>query len=364
MVMPNYSVGIKQMPERKVVSLIPIPQHGIYNWEFLKEVGDIHYWKEYELKPLARPSREEYIENLKTLRPHAVVGRIPRFTGEMMDLDDRLEWIFTLSQGFNQIDVEAATERGIMVSNSGGTPETGHGISELAWAHILAVARRLPQLDEAMRSGEKLKPAVWADQRYARSAPILWGKTLGIIGLGLGGSVTAITGRLGFNMRVIAYDPYVTRSQAHLMGAELVDLDTLCKESDVIAVHCVLNDETRGMIGERQFKLMKPTAIIVNDARGAIIDMPALAKALEEERIYGAGIDVWPDEPPNPDDGWVQSLQQSRRTSLSAHGGNVRESLAARHTDAMNNVVRFCTGKDPLWVVNPIVIWRKRLLAS
>jgi len=107
--------------------------------------------------------------------------------------------------------------------------------------------------------------------------------------------------------------------------------------------------------------MMKPTAIIVNDARGEIIDMPALAKALEEERIYGAGIDVWPDEPPHPDDWWVKSLQKSRRTSLSAHGGNVLESIVPRHSDAMTNVQRFCTGQDPLWVVNPIVIWRKRI---
>jgi len=212
-----------------------------------------------------------------------------------------------------------------------------------------------------MRSGEKLKPEVWADQTFARSAPILWGKTLGIVGLGLGGSMTAMTGRLGFNMRVIAFDPYVTRSQAHLMGAELVNLDTLCRESDVIAIHCALTEQTRGLIGEKQLGMMKPTAIIVNDARGEIIDMPALAKALEEERIYGAGIDVWPDEPPHPDDWWVKSLQKSRRSSLSAHGGNVLESIVARHSDAMMNVQRFCTGQDPLWVVNPIVIWRKRL---
>ena len=348
------------MSDRKVISLIPPGYHlSPFKWEFLKEFGEIYYWKQYEQK--GRPSKEEFIEHLKTMRPHAVVGGVPRFTGEMMDLDDRLEWIFTTSQGYDQIDLEAATKRDIMVSNSGGTPETGHGISELAWAHILAVARRIPQLDGWMRSGEKLKPEVWTDQTFARSAPLLWGKTLGIVGLGLGGSMTANTGRLGFNMRVIAFDPYVTRSQAHLMGAELVDLDTLCKESDVIAVHCVLTEQTRGLIGEKQLNMMKPTAIIVNDARGEIIDMPALAKALEEERIYGAGIDVWPDEPPHPDDWWVKSLQKSNRTSLSAHGGNVLESIVPRHSDAMMNVQRFCTGQDPLWVANPIVIWRKRL---
>jgi phosphoglycerate dehydrogenase-like enzyme len=346
--------------ERQIVLLRPCIPY--VSWEFLKEVGDIHYWDRESVD-----FEREYVEKLKRLKPHAVAGRIPRLTAEMMDLDERLEWIFTFSQGYNQIDVEAATERGIMVSNCGGTPETGHGVSELAWAHILSVLRRIPQTDAEMRSGELMTDKRWGgrgseeDLMFYRGAPMLWGKKLGIVGLGMAGSRTAITGRLGFNMEVIAYDPYITREKADLLSVKLVDLVTLCKESDVISIHAPLTKETFGMIGEKEIGLMKPNAIIVNDARGAIIDMPALAKALEEERIYGAGIDVWQVEPPDPDSWWVKSLQRSKRTSLTNHIGNVYETLKARHNDAMKNIERFSSGKEPLWVVNPSVIWKKRI---
>jgi phosphoglycerate dehydrogenase-like enzyme len=89
--------------------------------------------------------------------------------------------------------------------------------------------------------------------------------------------------------------------------------------------------------------------------------MPALAKVLEEERIYGAGIDVWQDEPPDPEAWWVKSLQASPRTCLTHHIGNVYETLIARHHDAMHNIQRFCLGSTPLWIVNPQVIWKQQL---
>jgi phosphoglycerate dehydrogenase-like enzyme len=349
--------------ERKTVLFKP--RKPVVPWNFLHDIGSIHFWDTPESN-----DHDHYTRMLERIQPHAVVGSIPPFTSDMMDLNTQLEWIFTFSQGFNQIDVEAATDRGIMVSNCGGTPETGHGVAELAWAHILAVLRRIPLTDSKMRTGELMNVDRWGgsktddDLHYYRGGYMLWGKTLGLIGLGMAGSRMALTGRLGFNMRVIVYDPYIPRKRAELLSVELVDLHTVFKEADVISIHAPLNDETRGLVGDQELRLMKKTAIIVNDARGPIIDMPALAKVLEEERIYGAGIDVWQEEPPDPQAWWVKSLQTSSRTCLTHHIGNVYETLIARHHDAMQNIQRFCNGQTPLWVVNPQVIWKKQLNGS
>ena len=147
-------------------------------------------------------------------------------------------------------------------------------------------------------------------------------------------------------------DKFVEAVDADLIGVKLVDLDMLLKESDVIDIHANLTDETRSLIGEREIGLMKKSAIIVNDARGEIINMPALAKALEEGRIYGAGIDVWPKEPPDPNESWVQSIIRSKLTSLSSHTGTVNEAMVFRHRAALENIERFCKGQRPQWVVN------------
>ncbi len=188
---------------------------------------------------------------------------------------------------------------------------------------------------------------------YFRGGPVLHGKTLGVIGLGKIGKRSALIGRLGFNMSVLAYDPYVEPADAEMIGVKLVGLDTLLKQSDVIVIHAALTDENTALIGEREISLMKKTAMIVNDARGPMIDMPALVKALEQGRIYGAGIDAWPTEPPDPSDPWVQRLVKSDRTSLSCHVGSLNEAMIERQKAGFENIARYCRGEKPFRVVNP-----------
>lgn len=343
------------MPSERKRVLLVYPGTLLAPWEFLREVAEVEF----------RPQRDTLSQALlREFKPHVIAGSgfertSGRFaiSGEVMDACGNLELVQMFTMGFDLVDTEAADRRGVLVANLGGVGISSESVAELAWAHILALARRLPQADAEMRSGELMRPGRFGansgeDLLYYRGGPVLWGKTLGVIGLGKIGKRSALIGRLGFNMRVLAYDPYLERTDAELIGVQLVDLDTLLREADVITIHAPLTHETKGMIGEREIGLMKRTAILVNDARGGIIDMPALARALEEGRLYGAGIDVWPVEPPDPDEAWVQSLRRSRRTSLSPHVGSLYEAMVERHRAGLENVARFCRGERPQWVVN------------
>jgi len=310
-------------------------------------------------------------EVLEEINPHIIAGlgfeKVAgnyALTGELMDVCEKLEFIQKVAMGYDDIDVEAATKRGIIVSNVGGVGISSQSVAELAWAHIFSLARRIPQVDAGVRSGELLRPERFGassdeDVIYYRGGPVLYGKTLGIIGLGKIGKRSALIGKLGFNMVVLAYDPYVEPADAEMIGVKLVSLETLLREADIIVIHAALTGDNRAMIGEREIELMKKTAMIVNVARGALIDMPALAKALEEGRIYGAGIDVWPTEPPHPDEDWVKTLIRSRRTSLSPHVGSLYEALVERQRAGFENVARYLRGEKPFWIVNPSVLQGK-----
>jgi D-3-phosphoglycerate dehydrogenase len=189
--------------------------------------------------------------------------------------------------GLDNVDVEAATEAGVMVVNA---PTSNiMSAAEHAIALLLAVARNVPQAAASLRAGE------W--KRSAFTGVELSGKVAGVLGLGRIGALVAQ--RLeAFGMSVIAYDPYVPASRAAQLGVRLVGLDELLAESDFITVHLPKNPETAGLLGDRELRLVKPSVRIVNAARGGIVDEHALALALKEGRVAGAGIDVFAAEPP------------------------------------------------------------------
>ena len=198
----------------------------------------------------------------------------------------RLKIIGRAGVGVDNIDVDAATKRGILVVNS---PD-GNTIAaaELTVGMLLALARNIPQADAALRGGE------WKRSKYMGSE--VYNKTVGVIGLGKIGREVAK--RLqSFGMRVIGSDPYLKPEQAETLGITLVDLDTLYKESDYISVHTPKTKETLGMINAEKLALMKPTVRLINCARGGIIDEAALAEAAKSGRIGGAAIDVFSVEP-------------------------------------------------------------------
>ncbi|CAN5218874.1 phosphoglycerate dehydrogenase [soil metagenome] len=189
--------------------------------------------------------------------------------------------------GLDNVDIKAATEAGVMVVNA----PTSNIISaaELTVGHILSLARHIPAAHGALAEGQ------WKRSKY--SGVELFEKTIGIVGLGRIGAL--ITARMqAFGTRVVAYDPYVTAARAQQLGVTLLPLNQLLAESDFVTIHMPKTPETTGMIGKAQLALMKPTAFIVNVARGGLIDEDALYTALSTNVIAGAGLDVFVSEPP------------------------------------------------------------------
>lgn len=191
--------------------------------------------------------------------------------------------------GVDNIDLEAATKRGIVVVNA---PQSNTlSAAEHTMALMLALCRRIPEADRSMHRGE------WNRSSFVGME--LADKTLGIVGLGRIGSLVAQRS-LAFGMRLVAYDPYVSPDRARQMSVELVSLEELCSRADVITIHLPKTVETIGLINKDRIALMKPSVRLVNTARGEIIDEDALATALHEGRVAGAAIDVYSKEPPGP----------------------------------------------------------------
>ena len=189
--------------------------------------------------------------------------------------------------------METATKHGIVICNTPGVlTET---TADLAWALIMSCARRIVEADRFVREG---KFQGWEPMLMLGND--IFGKTLGIIGMGRIGRAVAHRA-LGFDMKVIYYDPQVD-PESLPSDYVSVDLTTLCQNSDFISIHTPLTPETRHLIGEKEFNLMKPTAILINTARGPIIDEQALISALKENKIAGAGLDVYENEPVIPEE--------------------------------------------------------------
>lgn len=207
-----------------------------------------------------------------------------RFTRELLEQLPDLRLIVQTGNHAHHIDLEAARERGIIVARAGSGYSIG--AAELAIGLAIAVMRRIPAAHAAVTRGEWAMPAT----------PVLHGKTLGIIGFGGVGRHVA---RLGaaFGMRVLAWGPRLTAQSAAAGGAERRDLDALLAAGDVVSIHAALTPKSRGLLDARRLALMKPTAYLINTARGAIVDEAALVAALVEGRIAGAGLDVFDREP-------------------------------------------------------------------
>lgn len=215
-----------------------------------------------------------------------IVRSRTRVTADILQAADRLKVIGRAGVGVDNIDLEVATRRGVVVLNAPG----GNVVSaaELTFALMLALVRHLARADATLRSG------VWERGRFKGIE--LYGKTLGLVGAGRIGSEVAKRAR-AFGMRVIAYDPYLSRERAERMGIQLVTLPDLLEESDVVSIHTPLTDETTGMIGARELAMLKPTAYLINAARGGVVDEDALAQSLSEGRLAGAALDVFAREP-------------------------------------------------------------------
>lgn len=210
-----------------------------------------------------------------------------RITRALIDCANCLKVIARAGIGLDNIDTDYARSKGIMVVPV--TEASIEAVAELTIGFMIALSRKIFQLNSKMKNG------LWCKNEGIGLE--LRGKTLGIIGLGRIGSRVAELAR-AFGMKIVAYDPYINREVALKMDVELVDrLSDLLKISDYVSIHAPLTEETYHMIGEDELKLMKPTAFLINTARGSIVDEKALAKALKEGWIAGAALDVFEDEP-------------------------------------------------------------------
>ena len=277
-----------------------------------------------------------------------ITGAQFKLTPEVLDGAPRLRVMGRPGIGVDNIDLAAATERGICVVNTPDAPTEPVAEKVVGW--ILMLAHRLREADRVARS------AGWSERGTLRGHDLA-GKTLGLIGVGrVGGRVAQICST-AFRMRVLAYDPYVNPARAYLLGIEPVSsLDELLPAADFISVHCPLSDETRGMLGEQELQRMKPTAYLINAARAPIVSEAALLRALREGWIAGAAIDVFPSEPPPPD----HPLLALDNAILSPHIASfTHEGVLRMSMGCAEQVLMVLRGERPPNLVNPEV-WEKR----
>jgi len=257
--------------------------------------------------------------------------------------EPRLKMIASYAVGYDNIDVKAATKKGIPVSN---TPDVlTDATSDMAWALLFSVARRIVEADRFTREG---KFQGW-DPMLMHGVDVT-GKTLGIIGAGRIGTSFALKSR-GFNMKVIYYSSHINEKLEKELKAKKVPFNDLLKKSDFVSLHIPLNSSTYHKISEKELKTMKKTAVLINTSRGPVIDEKALAVALKEKWIFGAGLDVYEDEPKIN-----KTLLELENVVLQPHSASATtNSRTQMAIVAAENMLIGLKGKKPPNCINPEV---------
>jgi len=284
----------------------------------------------FDSKPV---SQQEVFERCK--KADIVVLVNTPLTAETLEKLDGLRMVAVSFTGYDHVDIEKCKEKGIVVSN---VPEySTHSVAELVFGMVIAALRKLIECDKAVRASKGNEGLMGNE---------LFGKTMGVIGTGkIGQKVCELA--LAFGMEVLAYSR-TEKEELIKKGVRYVSLEELLRRSDIISIHVPLNKETKGMIGERELAFLKDGAIVVNAARGAIIDIEALVKELERGRIF-ACLDVFDVEPPLPED---YKILKVKNTILTPHVGYyTREALERRLDVTIENIKAFLEGK-PRNIVN------------
>lgn len=243
--------------------------------------------------------------------------------------------------GVENIDVKAATAQNIAVFNTMG--RNAHAVSDFTIGMMIAEMRNIA------RSHAELKQGNWKKQ-YSNAAFVgdLYEKTIGLVGFGYIGHLVAKKLR-GFDVEILTYDPYASEEAIEQSGCKKVSLEELCKRSDFISVHARLSEETRGLVGEKEFALMKPTAYIVNTARAGLIDEKALIDALQNKKIGGAALDVFWVEPPSKD----HPLMTLENVTITPHlAGSTKDAFNRTPYLLLAEIKRTIAEGNPRWIVN------------
>ncbi|HBT47025.1 MAG TPA: D-glycerate dehydrogenase [Peptococcaceae bacterium] len=320
------------MSQWKVYVTRPVPQPAI---DLLAERCEV------EVNPEDRVlSKEELIEKIRG-RDGVFCLLTDKIDAEVMDAAPGVKVFANMAVGFDNIDIPAATARGILVTNTPGV--LTEATAEFAWALLFAVARRVVEADKFMRAG---KYRAWGPMLMLGQE--IHGKTLGVIGGGRIGTAFARRAK-GFDLKVLYTDVRPNPQFEAETGGRFVDTDTLLRESDFVSIHVPLTPSTRHLIGERELKLMKKSAILINTSRGPVVDEAALVKALREGEIWGAGLDVFEREPE-----MVPGLAELDNVVVCPHIASATwETRTAMATMAARNLLAALEGQLPPQCVNP-----------
>jgi glyoxylate reductase len=314
-----------------------VPEQAL---EILRSVATVSVWDREDVPP----PREVILRELA--EADGVFSLLTdRIDAEVMAAAPRLKVISNFAVGFDNVDIPAATKRGIVVTH---TPDVlTETVADFTVCLMLAAARRLVEADRYTRDGKwkTWEPLLLAGQDIHHA-------TLGLIGLGRIGAAVARRAQ-GFGMRVVYYDVVPREDLERSLGITHRSLDDVLRDSDVISVHVPLSEQTRHLIGRAQFALMKNTAVFVNTSRGPVVDQAALTQALASRRIFAAGIDVFEQEPVSPDDPLLKLDNVIVVPHIASASIPTRIRMA---TLAAENLVAVLQGKRPPNPVNPEVL--------
>lgn len=275
----------------------------------------------------------------------ALFGLFVPVSSKVMDAMPNLRVVGVSRAGLENVNVEEATKRGILVFNVKG--RNAHAVSDFTVGMMLAEARNIGRAHAAIKNGEWQKTFSNSD-----NVPELNGKTVGLVGYGYIGHLVAKK-LSGFDVNVIVYDPYVDAAELEKDGCEKVELNDLFARADIVSVHARLTDANRHMIGQEQLDLMKPTAIFVNTARAGLVDFDALTKTLQEKKILGAALDVFITEPLEADN----PLRDLDNVTLTTHiAGTTSDALTNSPFLLLEDVMNFLKNGDARFIVNKEVL--------
>ncbi|MCL2180469.1 MAG: phosphoglycerate dehydrogenase [Treponema sp.] len=286
--------------------------------------------------PYGKPLSEDELLPL-TAECEGFIAGLDFITKKVIDNAPKLKVISRYGAGVDRVDINAAKEKGIVVCNTPGV--NANAVADLAFALLLCIARKIPLLDKKTKEGE-----------WTRSTGFeLFGKTIGIIGFGAIGKLTAKRAA-GFSMRVMAYDPLINLEYAKANGIEAVPFDEVIKKADFISLHLPLTDDTKNILNADVMKSMKKGAVIINTARGGFIDENAAYELLESGHLGGLGLDAFETEPPGS-----PPLFKLDNVVVTPHtGAHTKEATEAMADLSVKNLIDVLSGKNCLNMVNPI----------
>lgn len=319
---------------KKVLITEPIHERGI---ELLK--------KEVEIVTARGISLEALSQQVGDV--DGIIVRGVRVSGEIIKKANKLKVIGKHGIGVDNIDIDIATERGVSVVYSPEAPV--ESVAEHVMGFMLVMAKNILLADRALREGR-------FKSKHDYIGTELASRKLGIVGVGKIGLTVAKKCMACFDMKVLGYDPYIPKEKKEKveeMGIRVVDnLDILLKESDFISLNVPLTETTKNMIGERELRLMKPTAYLINTARGKIVEEQALMEILNKKEIAGAALDVFTVEPPQLDN----PLFRMENVCVTPHiAGSTEDALIRMATTVANEVLKVLRGEIPDYIVNPEV---------